>query len=74
MRAGGGAWLSWRPRAAECRAAKVSLLSVTVAPERGLIFGGYDDGCVAVWSDRETEARSRARRDRAHSWGDCFSG
>lgn len=35
---------------------EVSLLSVTVAPERGLIFGGYDDGCVAVWSDRETEA------------------
>lgn len=34
----------------------LTILSVTAAPERGLIFGGYSDGSVAIWTTRETEA------------------
>mmetsp|Transcript_43267 Transcript_43267/g.128170 ORF Transcript_43267/g.128170 Transcript_43267/m.128170 type:complete len:534 (+) Transcript_43267:57-1658(+) len=35
---------------------EVVILSMCVAPERSLIFGGFSDGSVAVWHRRETEA------------------
>ncbi|CAK9097390.1 unnamed protein product [Durusdinium trenchii] len=35
---------------------EVSILSVTVAVQRDLVFGGYSDGSIAVWSMRATEA------------------
>mmetsp|Transcript_34005 Transcript_34005/g.97980 ORF Transcript_34005/g.97980 Transcript_34005/m.97980 type:complete len:564 (+) Transcript_34005:151-1842(+) len=35
---------------------EVSILSVAAAPERKLIFGGYSDGSVAVWRERQHEA------------------
>mmetsp|Transcript_73048 Transcript_73048/g.144847 ORF Transcript_73048/g.144847 Transcript_73048/m.144847 type:complete len:548 (+) Transcript_73048:40-1683(+) len=34
----------------------VSILSMAVAPERQLVFGGYSDGSVAIWSNRDGEA------------------
>jgi len=33
-----------------------SILSVAVAPERDLLFGGFSDGSVAAWSPGESEA------------------
>lgn len=33
-----------------------SILSVAVAPERDLVFGGYSDGSVVAWSSGESEA------------------
>lgn len=35
---------------------EVSILSLAAAPERQLLFGGYSDGSVAIWSNRESEA------------------
>lgn len=35
---------------------EVTILSVAVAPERDLVFGGYSDGSVAIWSGGELEA------------------
>lgn len=35
---------------------EVSILSVTAAVQRDLIFGGYSDGSIAVWSMRGREA------------------
>lgn len=35
---------------------EASILSVTVAPERNWIFGGFSDGSVAIWSGRAEEA------------------
>lgn len=35
---------------------EVSILSMTAAPHRQLIFGGYSDGSVAIWSSRDREA------------------
>jgi len=43
-------------RARNMREGEVSILSMTMAPERMLLFGGYSDGSVAVWSTRESEA------------------
>merc|ERR1719310_847137 len=31
-------------------------LSVAAAPERGLVFAGFSDGSVAVWTANESEA------------------
>merc|ERR1740121_1430133 len=38
------------------QAEEVTVLSVAAAPERGLVFGGYSDGSVAIWSSKESEA------------------
>merc|ERR1719382_1032937 len=35
---------------------EVSALSVAAAPARNLIFGGYSDGSVAVWTTAQFEA------------------
>lgn len=35
---------------------EVSILSVAAAVQRDLVFGGYSDGSIAVWSMRATEA------------------
>lgn len=35
---------------------EVNIMSVGVAPERKLIFGGYSDGSLAFWSHREGES------------------
>lgn len=43
-------------RAKHLHGSEVSILSVTTSPDRGLVFGGYSDGSVAVWSARESEA------------------
>jgi len=32
------------------------ILSMAVAPDRQLVFGGYSDGSVAIWSSRDGEA------------------
>lgn len=32
------------------------ILSLDFAPSRNLVFGGYSDGSVAIWSNRESEA------------------
>lgn len=37
-------------------AAETTLLSLALAPERELVFGGYSDGSVAIWRTRESEA------------------
>lgn len=37
-------------------AGEANILSLTTAPSRGLVFGGYSDGSVAIWSSRESEA------------------
>jgi len=37
-------------------AGEVCILCMAAAPERQLIFGGYSDGSVAIWSTRESEA------------------
>merc|ERR1719195_1167960 len=33
-----------------------SILSMAVAPDRQLVFGGYSDGSVAIWSTSDGEA------------------
>jgi len=38
------------------QAEEVTVLSVAAAPERGLVFGGFSDGSVAIWSTKESEA------------------
>jgi len=43
-------------RARHLQADEVTILSVTTAPERNWIFGGYSDGSVAIWSTQESEA------------------
>eukprot|EP00419_Tripos_fusus_P056136 CAMPEP_0172801962 /NCGR_PEP_ID=MMETSP1075-20121228/3570_1 /TAXON_ID=2916 /ORGANISM="Ceratium fusus, Strain PA161109" /LENGTH=547 /DNA_ID=CAMNT_0013640149 /DNA_START=109 /DNA_END=1750 /DNA_ORIENTATION=- len=43
-------------RSRHMRESDVSILSMAMAPERKLLFGGYSDGSVAVWSTREGEA------------------
>merc|ERR1719193_2142416 len=35
---------------------EATILSVAAAPARGLVFGGYSDGSVAIWSAAESEA------------------
>lgn len=35
---------------------EVTILCMAVAPERQLVFGGYSDGSLAIWSARESEA------------------
>merc|ERR1712232_128222 len=35
---------------------EATILAVTAAPERQLIFGGYSDGSVAIWRHLESEA------------------
>eukprot|EP00931_Biecheleriopsis_adriatica_P052216 TRINITY_DN30355_c0_g1_i1.p1 TRINITY_DN30355_c0_g1~~TRINITY_DN30355_c0_g1_i1.p1 ORF type:complete len:560 (+),score=112.40 TRINITY_DN30355_c0_g1_i1:98-1777(+) len=43
-------------RAKHLHGSEVSILSVAAALERGLIFGGYSDGSVAVWKTTDAEA------------------
>jgi len=43
-------------RAKYLHSSEVSILSIAAAPERDLIFGGFSDGSVAVWSTHESEA------------------
>lgn len=43
-------------RAKHLHESEVTLLSVAAAPDRDLLFGGFSDGSVAVWSLRESEA------------------
>eukprot|EP00929_Paragymnodinium_shiwhaense_P082726 TRINITY_DN43737_c0_g1_i2.p1 TRINITY_DN43737_c0_g1~~TRINITY_DN43737_c0_g1_i2.p1 ORF type:complete len:567 (+),score=111.49 TRINITY_DN43737_c0_g1_i2:141-1841(+) len=38
------------------KAEQVQLCAVAVAPSRRLVFGGYTDGSVAIWCNREPEA------------------
>jgi len=35
---------------------EATILSVAAAPERHLVFGGYSDGSLAVWTTRQSEA------------------
>lgn len=43
-------------RAKHLLAEETTILSLDVAPERRLVFGGYSDGSVAIWLNREPEA------------------
>jgi len=43
-------------RAKHLQEGEASVLSLAAAPERGLLFGGYSDGSVALWGERESEA------------------
>eukprot|EP00746_Dinoflagellata_sp_MGD_P096767 gnl/MRDRNA2_/MRDRNA2_38782_c0_seq1.p1 gnl/MRDRNA2_/MRDRNA2_38782_c0~~gnl/MRDRNA2_/MRDRNA2_38782_c0_seq1.p1 ORF type:complete len:713 (-),score=124.54 gnl/MRDRNA2_/MRDRNA2_38782_c0_seq1:33-2171(-) len=61
--------MSWESKGSEIRMSRVAclkskhlilgevnIMSVGVAPERKLIFGGYSDGSLAFWSHREGES------------------
>lgn len=61
--------MGWAPKGSENRitqlgnqrskhlsAEETSILSLDVAPERKLVFGGYADGSVAIWLNKEAEA------------------
>jgi len=37
-------------------AGEVSILSICVAPEKNLVFGGFSCGSVAIWCSRQSEA------------------
>jgi len=43
-------------RAKHLASDEATILSVEAAPERNLVFGGFSDGSVAVWTSRESEA------------------
>mmetsp|Transcript_45660 Transcript_45660/g.105480 ORF Transcript_45660/g.105480 Transcript_45660/m.105480 type:complete len:538 (-) Transcript_45660:61-1674(-) len=43
-------------RAKHLQEGEVTILSMAAAPERQLVFGGYSDGSVAIWSSHESEA------------------
>eukprot|EP00930_Biecheleria_cincta_P052125 TRINITY_DN37375_c0_g1_i1.p1 TRINITY_DN37375_c0_g1~~TRINITY_DN37375_c0_g1_i1.p1 ORF type:complete len:574 (-),score=99.60 TRINITY_DN37375_c0_g1_i1:53-1774(-) len=43
-------------KAKHLHGSEVSILSLTAASERQLIFGGFSDGSVAIWTHRESEA------------------
>jgi WD40 repeat protein len=43
-------------RSKHLNAEETSILSLDVAPSRRLIFGGFSDGSVAIWLNREAEA------------------
>jgi len=43
-------------RSKHLHAEETTILSLDVAPERRLVFGGFSDGSVAIWLNREPEA------------------